>query len=105
MLLQFYPFPRVLVIFTVYVNVRGVEQLNFTLKSAFLHCRVHLGNDSANKSSRWSGTGHGTKTKWEHDAGMLASGFFTEFRDSCSIILLGKYRNTLYNYHVFTLCV
>lgn len=60
-------------IFIEYLNVRGVEQLGFTLKSAFLHYRVHLGNDPANKSSCWSGPGHGAKTKWEHHAGTLAS--------------------------------
>lgn len=65
-------------IFTEYLSVRGVEQLNFTLKSVFLHYRVHLGNDSANKSSCRSGTGHGAKTKWEPCAGVLASGFPSE---------------------------
>lgn len=48
---QFYP-----AIFITYLNVRVAVQLNFILKSVFLY-RVHLGNDSANKSDRWSGAG------------------------------------------------
>jgi len=39
------------------VNVRVVVRLSFILKSAFLYCRVYLGNASANKSYCWSGAG------------------------------------------------